>query len=74
VIEELVTIMKKNTVLDGEICILDENGNESFQNIMKEIRRKDHTINNPIFFIFDKLTTEEFDSGTSTRIFFYTSR
>ena len=68
VIEELVTIMKKNTVLDGEICILDENGNESFQNIMKEIRRKDHTINNPIFFIFDKLTTEEFDSGTSTRI------
>jgi len=66
--EELVTIMKHNTVLDGEICILDENGNESFQNIMKEIRRKDHTINNPIFFVFDKLTKEEFDSGTSTRI------
>ena len=67
VIEELVTIMKQNTVFDGEICILDENGNESFQNIMKEIRRKDHTINNPIFFVFDKLTKEEFDSGTSTR-------
>ena len=68
VTEELVAIMKQNTVLDGEICILDENGNESFQNIMKEIRRKDHTINNPIFFVFDKLTKEEFDSGNSTRI------
>jgi DNA ligase-1 len=68
VIEELARIMKRNTVLDGEICILDEDGNESFQNIMKEIRRKDHTINNPIFFVFDKLTKEEFDSGTSTRI------
>ena len=67
-IEELARIMKRNTVLDGEICILDEDGNESFQNIMKEIRRKDHTINNPIFFVFDKLTKEEFDSGTSTRI------
>jgi DNA ligase-1 len=68
VIKELARIMKRNTVLDGEICILDEDGNESFQNIMKEIRRKDHTINNPIFFVFDKLTKEEFDSGTSTRI------
>ena len=67
VIEELVRIMKRNTVLDGEICILDEDGNESFRNIMKEIRRKDHVISNPIFFIFDMLTKKEFDSGISTR-------
>jgi len=62
---ELLKIMSPNTVLDGEICILDENRNESFQDIMKEIRRKDHTINNPTFLVFDMLTKKEFDSGTS---------
>ncbi len=65
--EELIRIMKPNTVWDGEICILDGEGNESFQGIMKEIRRKDHTIPNPMYLVFDYLTLEEFNSGTSTR-------
>ena len=34
---------------------------------MKEIRRKDHTIPNPSFLVFDFLTLEEFNSGTSKR-------
>ena len=33
-------------VLDGEICLIDEFGNDDFQGIMKEIKRKDHTIQN----------------------------
>ena len=53
-------------VLDGEICLMDENGNEDFQGIMKEIKRKDHTIENPKYIIFDCLTLEEFDSQTGT--------
>jgi len=65
--EELIRIMKPNTVWDGEICILDKDGNESFQGIMKEIRRKNHTIPNPMYLVFDYLTLEEFNSGTSTR-------
>ena len=64
---ELKYLMKPNTVWDGEICILDSKGNESFQGIMKEIRRKDHTIPNPTFLVFDFLTLEEFNSGTSKR-------
>jgi len=56
-------------VLDGEICLIDENGNENFQDIIKEIKRKDHTIQNPRFLIFDVLTLEEFDNATSTRNF-----
>ena len=31
----------------------DEEGNEDFQSIMKEIGRKDHTIKNGLFQIFD---------------------
>lgn len=47
-------------VLDGEVCILDENGDEHFDWIMKEVRRKDHTIQNPCYNIFDVLTGDEF--------------
>ena len=47
-------------VFDGEICILDENGDEHFDWVMKEINRKDHTIKNPCYNIFDLITEEEF--------------
>ena len=49
-------------VLDGEICMMDEYGNEDFQGIMKQIKRKDHTIRNPRYIIFDYLALEEFDN------------
>ena len=61
-----VSFMKGDFVLDGEVCIVNDLV-EDFQGIMKEIRKKNHTITNPRYFVFDKLTLEEFDSGTSTR-------
>ena len=59
----------KNTVLDGEICVVDENGDEDFQGIIKEIKRKDHNINNPHYFVFDMLTLNEFTDKTSDTLF-----
>ena len=53
-------------ILDGEICMVDKDGNEDFQGIMKQIRKKDHQIDNPKFFVFDYLTLEEFDNKTGT--------
>ena len=53
-------------VLDGEICMMDKDGNEDFQGIMKQIKKKDHTISNPRFVIFDYLTLEEFDTKKGT--------
>lgn len=58
-----------NAVFDGEICILDKDGNENFKSIMKEIKKKDHTIQNPMYIVFDMLEPQEFDSKTSTRIY-----
>jgi len=52
-------------VFDGEICLMDEDGNEDFQGIMKQIKRKDHTIANPKYVMFDYLTKTEFDSKES---------
>ena len=51
-------------ILDGEICMVDKDGNEDFQGIMKQIRKKDHQIDNPKFFVFDYLTLEQFDNQT----------
>lgn len=57
-----------NMVLDGEICMTDKDGNEDFQGIIKEIKRKDHTIENPVYFMFDLLTQKEFDDKISETI------
>ena len=54
-----------NTVFDGEICLIDENGNEDFQGVMKQLRRKDHQIENPTFMIFDGIYKPDFDKGKS---------
>jgi DNA ligase-1 len=60
-----VSMMTNDFVLDGEICLMDENDNEDFQGIMKQIKRKDHTIKNPKYIIFDYLTLQEFDTKES---------
>ena len=66
---EIISLGLKNMVIDGEICMMDENGNENFQGIIKEIKRKDHTIENPFFYMFDILTMEEFVNKEGTTPF-----
>ena len=61
--QEIKSLGLTNVVFDGEICMVDENGNESFQDVMKEIRKKDHTIQNAMFKIFDCLSLTEFLVG-----------
>lgn len=53
-------------VLDGEVSLVTPGGADDFQGIMKEIRRKGHTIERPHLHIFDCLTLEEFTSGSGT--------
>jgi DNA ligase-1 len=51
-----------NVVFDGELCLVDEDGNEDFQGIMKQLKKKDHTIPNPSYKIFDIVSHDEFYS------------
>jgi DNA ligase 1 len=51
-----------NVVFDGELCLVDEDGNENFQGIMKQLKKKDHTIPNPSYKIFDMISHDEFYS------------
>ena len=63
--KEIENLGVKNVVYDGEMCIVDKNGDEDFQDIMKEIGRKDHTIENGLFQIFDFIPSEIFKRGES---------
>ena len=49
-----------SVVFDGELCLVDDEGNEDFQGVMKELRKKDHTIPNPSYKIFDMISHDEF--------------
>jgi DNA ligase-1 len=51
-----------DVVFDGELCLVDDDGNEDFQGVMKQLKKKDHTIPNPSYKIFDILTHDEFYS------------
>jgi len=51
-----------SVVFDGEICLMDENGVEDFQGIMKQIKKKDYQMDNPMFKIFDCIRLNDFHS------------
>lgn len=56
-------------VLDGELSLINSDGSDDYQGIMKQIRRKNHTITNIRFNVFDVLTQEEFETQHSDRTF-----
>ena len=64
--KDLKKLDLRSVVLEGELCIVDEDGNEDFQSVMKEINRKNHTIDNPLLQIFDFLTIKEFNYQEGT--------
>jgi DNA ligase 1 len=62
--DRILRLPFENLVLDGEICLF-KNGIDDFQGLMKEIRKKNHTIKSPKFLIFDILSPESFFIGRS---------
>jgi DNA ligase-1 len=67
--EEILKLGMKNVVYDGEICLMNEDGSDDFQGILKQIQRKDHTIQNPKYWIFDLLTIDEFSQNLESPVF-----
>lgn len=56
-------------VLDGECCKTLPNGEDDFQGLMKEVTRKNYTIENPQYRIFDIVTEEEFNGEVESENF-----
>ena len=67
--DEIRSLQLTNVVFDGEICLTDANGNEDFQGIMKQIRKKDHAIENAKYLVFDIIDKDSFESKTGTLSF-----
>lgn len=63
--EYIKTLNLKSVVLDGEICLIGEDGKETFNGIMSVIRRKDYTIPNPKYLLFDCIPYDDFYKGYS---------
>ena len=68
-VHELLRYASTNIVLDGEVCILNEDGSESFHGLMSEVTRKNHTIERPVYKWFDMLTLDEFEGRTESKPF-----
>lgn len=68
-INEVTRSLFGHWVLDGEVCLVDDEGNENFLGLMSEITRKDHTIKNPKFKWFDLLKYSEFLGEEESPIF-----
>jgi DNA ligase-1 len=51
---------KQDVVFDGEVCIIDASGKEDWNRAVSEAKKKNHTMINPKYFIFDFLTLDEF--------------
>jgi DNA ligase-1 len=47
-------------VLDGEMCVLKDDGSEDFYELMSVARRKDYTIERPRYKVFDIVTEDQF--------------
>jgi DNA ligase-1 len=67
--KEIAKLDVQDIVLDGEICIVDENGKEDFQAILKEYNKKDHTIKNPKLLLFDCIALNDFENKKGNTIF-----
>lgn len=55
-------------VLDGELCKVDADGDEDFKAICKEARRKDFSVDECCYQVFDIITYDEFCEGKSKDI------
>lgn len=56
-------------VFDGEVCKFTGDDKDDFQSIMKEIRRKNHVINDAVFYVFDMIDLDDFNKQKSNHLF-----
>jgi len=63
-----INIFEENYYLDGEIVDM-KNDTENFKGIMEKIRKKNYTIEKPVYYCFDIIKEEDFYNKKSNEIF-----
>lgn len=59
----------RNMVLVGEVFLIGSDGNEDFQKVVGDVKKKDYTIPEPHYAVYDYVTWEEHNSAKGTRPF-----
>lgn len=73
IVPEIITLphaVEENMLkfaLDGEMCVIRSDGSEDYKTIVSEIKRKNRTVENPRYLVFDLLTYSEFKNGVSEK-------
>lgn len=53
-------------ILDGETCIIDQEGKENFRAIISEWNKKNHTVEHPFFIVLDLISEEEWNGSAQS--------
>lgn len=67
--DQIKSLGLKSVVFDGEVCKYADGDKDDFQSVMKEIRRKNHTIKDALYSVFDFIKLSDFNNKTSTEKF-----
>lgn len=62
--EDLIPFVGSDFIIEGELCKIDEHGNENFQGLMSELGRKDYQIEHPVLLVIDLLDRDTFYNKT----------
>ena len=65
--EALKPFKLTNVVLDGEACIINKFGEDDFQAMLRLIRRKDYTVEDPRYMLFDMIPLKDFQAKYSSK-------
>jgi DNA ligase-1 len=68
-LEEALSFCRHNIVLDGELCVINDDGAEDFLSCVSLVRRKSGVADKVCLSIFDMLTLKEFATACSTLTF-----
>jgi len=72
--EQFLKLLKDNPIMkdfvfDWEVCIINNNGIEDFKQVVGDIKKKDFTIKNPKYLLFDMIKKEDFFDEQSNMTF-----
>lgn len=64
----LLPHLNEPMVLDGEMCVVDNNGHENFKQAVSQIKKQSLQMEQYRYYVFDWLTLADFQKGTSDSV------
>ena len=69
-VENMMAKYPNDVVFDGEICVVDDEGNEDFSKAVSQVKKKDKEMAHPKYIIFDVIPYDDFQDKVSLSTYF----